>query len=76
MRDILDLIIPGASPQKKYGQIVKPLPGNRYQIVDSQQRIGVADAAEEWLPGDNVSISDGRIIGRAKRQIKPKTFEV
>lgn len=65
------------SPDKKiYGNVVKPVGGGAYQVVDGQGRTMIVDSSIVWDSGAGVSIKDGIIVGAASNIIARKTYQV
>jgi len=72
---ILDNIL--KTPDKKiYGNVVKPLGGGAYQVIDDQGKTMIVDSSVAWDSGAGVSIKDGIIIGTASNIIARKTYQV
>jgi hypothetical protein len=61
---------------KRYGRIVKPLSGNRYQVVDSQGRSEEVSSSVKWSVSSGVEIKDGRIVGKASPDMVQKIYQV
>lgn len=76
MSVILENLLRKPEPIKQFATVVKPLGGNRYQVQDSSGRLMPVDASVSWRVGDGVTISQGRIVGKATKFINPKTYEV
>jgi len=76
MRQVIDNLFRSPEPAKRFCRVVKPLSSGRYQVQDTQGRKIDVDADATWPIGDGVTVSQGRIVSRAARFIKPKTYEV
>ena len=76
MQQALQNIFRTPAPVKRFCRIEKPLSPGRYQVCDHQGRKLDVDADRTWMIGEGVTVSQGRIVGRAARFAKPKTYEV
>lgn len=78
MKQIIENIFRVPDQGKRFFRVVKPLPQGRYQVRDSMGRVldVDTDTYTDWQIGDGVTVSQGRIVGRAARFIKPKVYEV
>lgn len=76
MEQAIKNILQKPEPVKRFFIVVKPLAGGRYQVKDSQDRHIDVDSAVTWKPGDGVTVTQGRIVGRATRFSQPKIVNV
>lgn len=76
MSVIVDSLLKKPEPIKQFARVVKPLGAGRYQVQDSSGRIITVDSSSSWSVGDGVTVSFGRIVGRAAKFISPKTYVV
>lgn len=76
MSVILENLLKKPEPQKQFATVVKPLGTTRYQVQDSSGRLMPVDASASWRVGAGVTVTQGRIVGKATKFIKTKTYEV
>ena len=74
-QQILDNIL-GRKDVKRFGTIVKPLGGDRYQVIDSQGRTMEVDSDVAWTVGAGVKIKDGIIVGVASNVTSLNVYQV
>ena len=67
MRAVIDRLLAPEEPPRRFGTVRDVLPDGRYRVVDERLRIFTVDGAAGYLPGGQVVISAGRIVGSGSR---------
>lgn len=76
MRDVLDRLLGPQAPPRSFAVVREALPDGRYRVADEQQRMTIVDGAPGYLPGAQVIIIAGRIVGTGSRNPIGKTVRV
>jgi len=76
MRDILQRLLRPADPVRLFCTVTELLPAGRYLVTDDQGRRITVDGDAGYLPGGQVIIQNGRIVGTGSRTPVRKTFKV
>lgn len=73
---ILDNLTKREQAPRRFGWVLKPLGGGRYQVRLAGGRKIEVDGESGWRVGDGVLISNLRIVGRGSRFMAPPVYEV
>ena len=75
-RDILQRLLRPGEPARRFCTIESVLPDGRYTVTDDQGRKLTIDGDAGYLPGAQVIIQNGRIVGHGRRTAARKKIRV
>ncbi len=75
-QEILQRLLKPAEPVRRFGEVVEVKPDGRYVVKDDQERTFTIDGDKGYLPGIQVVVIGGRIVGLGLRKPASKVFRV
>lgn len=76
MRTALERIFSTDTPPRDFATVTAILPDGSYKVVDDLLRQTTVDGPVGYLPGTQVTIQAGRIVGTGNRKPISKTVRV
>jgi len=75
-RDILQRLLRPGEPVRRFCTIESVLSDGRYTVIDDQRRKMTIDGDTGYLPGGQVIVQNGRIVGYGRQTAARKKIRV
>lgn len=76
MSSLAELFAGSRTQSRVFAKIVKPVPGDKYQVVDGGGRYFTVSSTDDWRVGAWVTVMQGVIVGAGQMTVPGTVFEV